>query len=117
MNGKKPLALVERHRPQTLSDIVGQDNVVAVLRGFVKRKNMPNLMLSGDSGVGKTSSALAFIRDFYAEFGISEWQPMVLLINASQENGIETIRQQITPFATAGCHTNKACGEALTAPK
>jgi DNA polymerase III delta prime subunit len=112
---KKPMALVERHRPQTLVDIVGQDNVVAVLRGFVKRRSMPNLMLSGDSGVGKTSSALAFIRDFYAEFGITEWQPMVLLINASQENGIETIREHIKPFATAACHTNNACGASAAA--
>lgn len=99
---KKQLPLVERHRPQTLDDIVGQDDVVAVLKGFVKRKNVPNLMLSGDSGVGKTSSAFAFIKDFYAAFGITRWQPMVLSINASQENGIGTIREQITPFATTG---------------
>lgn len=101
-SSKKRLPLVERHRPQTLADIVGQDNVVAVLRGFVQRRNMPNLMLSGDSGVGKTSSAFAFIRDFYAEFGITRWQSMVLSINASQENGIETIRNQVMPFATTG---------------
>lgn len=101
----KILPLVERYRPHTLADIVGQDNVVAVLRGYVERKNMPNLMLSGDSGVGKTSSTFAFIRDFYAAFGINRLESMVLSINASQENGIDTIRNQIMPFATSGFQT------------
>lgn len=103
---KKPMPLVERHRPQTLNDIIGQDNVVAVLKGFVKKKCLPNLMFSGDSGVGKTSSAFAFIKDFYAEFGICDWQNLVLPINASEGNGIETIRNLIAPFAMSSFRVN-----------
>jgi len=101
MNLQKNAPLVERHRPQSLQQIVGQQNVVAVLQGFVKHRNMPNIMLSGIAGVGKTSAAFSFINDFYAGFGISEWSSLVLSINASRENGIETIREQITPFTNA----------------
>lgn len=90
--------LVERYRPKSLGDIVGQKNVVNVLRGFVKQKNPPNMMLSGVPGVGKTSAAFAFAGDFYRSFGITDWSSMVLSINASQENGIETIRQKVVPF-------------------
>lgn len=132
MSLRKRAPLVERYRPKTLSQVVGQDNVIAVLRGFVKRRNMPNIMLSGVAGVGKTSAAFAFINDFYASFGITDWTPLVLSINASRENGIETIREQITPFATSSYRSQVNIvstqsnaddidvargGEALTVPK
>ncbi len=58
----------EEYRPKRLDDIVGHDTVVKRLQGFVKERTIPNLVLWGPKGTGKTSLAYALAKELYGEF-------------------------------------------------
>jgi len=85
----------EKYRPKTLSEIVGQKEIVRVLSAYVKEKNMPNLLFSGPPGVGKTTAALALARDLFGE----NYSQCILELNASDERGIDVVRGKIKDFA------------------
>lgn len=85
----------EKYRPKTLSEVKGQDDVVSRLKAFVKSKNMPHLLFAGPAGVGKTASAIALARDLFGE----NWRSSVLELNASDERGIDIIRNKVKDFA------------------
>ena len=59
---------IETYRPKRLDEIVGHDEVVKRLQGFVKERTIPNLVLWGPKGTGKTSLAYALAKEFYGEF-------------------------------------------------
>ena len=86
---------IEKYRPQTLDDIVGQEQIVERLRSYVTRDDLPHLMFSGDAGIGKSTAALAIARDLYGE----EWQEHFLELNASDQRGIDVVRDRIKSFA------------------
>jgi len=50
---------VEKYRPKTLDEVVGQDEVIQRLKGYVARKNLPHLLFAGPPGTGKTATAIA----------------------------------------------------------
>jgi replication factor C small subunit len=85
----------EKYRPQTLEDVVGQKEIVARLKSYVKNKTLQNLLFSGPAGTGKTTCALAIAR---ALFGDS-WRGNMLELNASDERGIDVIRNKVKDFA------------------
>ncbi len=85
----------EKYRPQTLDDIVNQSNIVNRLKTFVAEKNIPHLLLVGPAGVGKTTSILALARDLYG----SSYRNYVLELNASDERGINVIRDKVKNYA------------------
>jgi replication factor C small subunit len=85
----------EKYRPKTLSEVRGQDNVTSRLKAFVISKNMPHLLFAGPAGVGKTASAIALVRDLFGEY----WRDSVLELNASDERGIDIVRNKIKDFA------------------
>jgi replication factor C small subunit len=85
----------EKYRPKTLSEVRGQEEVVSRLKAFVTSKNMPHLMFSGPAGVGKTASAIALSRDLFGD----KWTSAVLELNASDERGIDIVRNKIKEFA------------------
>ena len=85
----------EKYRPKKLDKVVGQDDVVDKLKGFVKSKNMPHLIFAGPAGVGKTTCALAMARELYGK----NWKSNFLELNASDERKIETIRTKVKDFA------------------
>lgn len=93
MNFEKPWA--EKYRPATLSDVVGRPYIIERLQSYVKQKNMPHLMFTGPAGVGKTTSALALARDMYGE----TWRQNFQETNASDERGINVVRERIKDFA------------------
>ena len=80
-------------------DIVNQEGIVKRLKQFVKDKSMPHLIFAGPAGTGKTTSALAMIRELYGK----EMIPNVtyLELNASDARGIMVIRTFIKDFAKA----------------
>ncbi len=85
------LLWIEKYRPKRLDEIVNQDDVVRSLKRLLEERNMPHLLLTGPPGVGKTATALAFVYELYKE----EWRNNVLELNASDERGIDTIREKI----------------------
>ncbi len=86
---------VEKYRPERLEDMVGQEEVVARLRGYVESGNMPNLLFAGPPGTGKTTAALALAKEMFG----SRWKANFLELNASDERGIDVVRGKIKNFA------------------
>lgn len=86
---------IEKYRPVTLSDIVGQDDIVERLQSYVKTGNLPHLLFTGSAGVGKTTAAVALAREFFKD----SWNLNFRELNASDERGIDVVRNQIKQFA------------------
>jgi len=86
---------IEKYRPQKLSDIVGQEEIVERLSSYVRSGNLPHLLFTGSAGVGKTTAAVALAREFFGD----TWQMNFRELNASDERGIEVVRNQIKQFA------------------
>ena len=86
---------IEKYRPKTLSEVVGQKEIVERLQAYVKIKSMPHLLFSGRPGTGKTTCAIALVREFYGE----GWQLNFQELNASDERGIDVVRHKIKDFA------------------
>jgi replication factor C small subunit len=86
---------IEKYRPQTFSEMKGQKDIVKRVKAFVEQKNMPHLMFSGPAGVGKTTLSLIIARKLFGE----EWRNNFLELNASDERGIDIIRNKVKDFA------------------
>lgn len=87
--------LIEKMRPKTLDDIVGQSSKIKTLKQYVNLKNIPNLLFYGKKGTGKTSTILALCKDLYGD----EYKKYILELNASHERGINTIRTKVKTMA------------------
>ncbi|MBI3033609.1 replication factor C small subunit [Candidatus Woesearchaeota archaeon] len=85
----------EKYRPSDFSDIIGQDEIVRRIRSFVEQKNLPHLMFSGPAGTGKTSLAILIAKKLFGE----GWRQNFLDLNASDERGIDVIRNKVKDFA------------------
>jgi replication factor C subunit 3/5 len=88
------LPWIEKYRPATLDDVVSHDTIIHTLKEFVKNKCLPHLLFYGPPGSGKTSVIMACARELYGD----NYEMMVLDINASEERGIEVVRNRITQF-------------------
>ena len=85
---------VEKYRPKTLDDVVGQDQIVKRLKRYEEERAIPNIMFTGSAGVGKTTCALALVKSLLGEY----WQQNFLELNASDARGIDTVRNEIKSF-------------------
>jgi len=94
---------VEKYRPTTLNQVVGQDEVVSRLKAYVRAGNLPHLLFAGPAGTGKTTSAIALARDLFGD----EWRANLFELNSSDERGIEVVRVKIKDIART-----KSIGEA-----
>ena len=88
---------IEQYRPETLEEVVGHEAVVERLKRYVDRDDLPHLLFSGPAGVGKTTCAIAVARELYGE----AWSDNFLELNASDERGIDVVRDRIKNFARA----------------
>eukprot|EP01028_Stygiella_incarcerata_P004704 TRINITY_DN2048_c0_g1_i1.p1 TRINITY_DN2048_c0_g1~~TRINITY_DN2048_c0_g1_i1.p1 ORF type:complete len:356 (-),score=104.15 TRINITY_DN2048_c0_g1_i1:90-1058(-) len=86
---------VEKYRPKRLDDIVGNEDIVDRLRVIAKEGNMPNLILSGPPGTGKTTSVMCLARALLGD----NFRDGVLELNASDERGLDVVRNKIKLFA------------------
>ncbi len=85
---------VEKYRPNTLDEVVGQDHIIGRLKRYVNEHSMPNLMFTGPAGVGKTTAAIALAKEILGEY----WKQNFLELNASDARGIDTVRTNIKNF-------------------
>jgi replication factor C subunit 2/4 len=87
---------VEKYRPLLLDDIVGNGEAVARLKVIARDGNLPNLIIAGPPGCGKTTSVLCLAREL---LGAKDYKEAVLELNASDDRGINVVRQTIKGFA------------------
>ena len=92
ITSKKPW--IEKYRPSIPEKILSHKNIKLALHNFLNNGLLPNLLLCGNAGLGKTSMILTYSKLFYGD----DFNNSVLIINASEERGIETIRKKIEPF-------------------
>lgn len=85
---------IEKFRPRTLDEIISHKNIIETFKQYIVKKNVPHLLLYGPPGIGKTTAILAFAHELYKE----NFPFMVLNINASEERGIEVVRNKIKDF-------------------
>jgi replication factor C small subunit len=85
----------EKYRPRSFDEVVDLEEVKARLMGFVKSGDMPHLLFYGPPGTGKTTMALVLARELYGEY----WRENTLELNASDERGINIIRERVKEFA------------------
>lgn len=86
---------VEKYRPGRIHEVVGNEEVVARLKVIARDGNMPNLMLSGPPGTGKTTSVMCLARELLGD----AYSEAILELNASDERGLDVVRNKIKMFA------------------
>ncbi|RDI79790.1 hypothetical protein Vi05172_g10196 [Venturia inaequalis] len=91
------LPWVEKYRPNSLEDVEGHQDILATINKFVEKNRLPHLLLYGPPGTGKTSTVLALARHIY---GNKNMRQMVLELNASDDRGIDVVREQIKTFSS-----------------
>lgn len=89
---KDHLLWVEKYRPKRVEDCILPSSIKKLFQEYVKKQEIPNLLLSGNCGVGKTTIAKALCEDIGCEY---------LFINGSDENGIDTLRYKIKNYASS----------------
>ena len=82
---------VEKYRPRTITDCILPESIKNTFIEFVGQKEIPNLLLSGGSGVGKTTVARALCEELHCDY---------IVINGSEESGIDVLRNKIKTFAS-----------------
>lgn len=85
----------EKYRPKEFFEIRGQETIIPRVRAFIENGNMPHLMFAGPAGVGKTTLSLVIARTLFGE----AWHNNFLELNASDERGIDVIRNKVKDFA------------------
>ena len=82
---------VEKYRPQTIEDCILPSELKQTFQQFVDNEEIPNLLLTGTAGVGKTTIAKAMLEQIGCTY---------MMINGSEESGIDTLRTKIKNFAS-----------------
>ncbi|HJO01757.1 MAG: replication factor C small subunit [Candidatus Woesearchaeota archaeon] len=85
----------EKYRPKEFSEIKGQKEIVRRIKAFVELQNIPHLLFAGPAGVGKTTLALVIVKNLFKD----SWHQNFLELNASDERGIDIIRNKVKDFA------------------
>lgn len=86
------LLFCEKYRPKTIQESILPERLKKIFQEYVNQKNIPNLLLSGSAGVGKTTVAKAMCQEIGCDY---------LVINGSDENGVDTIRYKIKNYASS----------------
>ncbi|MEM4605834.1 MAG: replication factor C small subunit [Candidatus Pacearchaeota archaeon] len=85
----------EKYRPKKFEEVVGQEEVIKRVKSLVNSLNIPHLLFAGPAGTGKSTVALIIVKELFKE----SWRENYLELNASDERGIDVIRQKVKDFA------------------
>jgi DNA polymerase III delta prime subunit len=91
MNNKEHTLWVERYRPNKLEDYVGNEHLKSKVAGYLETGDIPHLLLHGKAGGGKTTLAKLIVNSVDCDY---------MIINASDENNVETVRNKVKGFAS-----------------
>jgi replication factor C subunit 3/5 len=111
------LTWVEKYRPSKWSQIIGNKQTISTIRKLVEGGGddsllaVPHMLFSGPPGSGKTTSAIIAMKEMYGDAA----DHMVLELNASNDRGIDVVRQKIIGFVNTSNYLYKACG--IATPK
>jgi replication factor C subunit 3/5 len=86
---------VEKYRPKALDELIAHEEIITILNKLIETNKLPHLLFHGPPGTGKTSTILACARKMYGD----SFKSMVLELNASDDRGIDVVRDQIKEFA------------------
>jgi len=89
------LPWVEKYRPNSLDELIAHEEIIRILNKLIDSNKLPHLLFHGPPGTGKTSTIIACAKKMYGE----NYSSMTLTLNASDERGIEVVRDQIKEFA------------------
>ena len=92
----KLLPWSEKYRPSDINNIIYHEKITKAIMSYMDYKKLPHLLFYGPPGTGKTSSIIAIAKHYYKE----DFSNMILVLNASEERGIETVRNRIKQFVT-----------------
>lgn len=92
----------EKYRPEALDEVIGNEEQVNRMKQWVDDDSVPNLLLHGPAGVGKTASVVAFAKEKYGD----EWRSNLIQMNASDDRGIDVVRDQIKSQAQQAASGN-----------
>jgi len=85
----------EKYRPVIFSEVEGQDEIIKRVESLVKTINIPHLFFAGPAGTGKSTLALVIVKELFGK----NWRENYLELNASDERGINIIREKVKDFA------------------
>jgi replication factor C subunit 3/5 len=94
-NTKDTLPWVEKYRPSSLDELIAHDEIITILNKLIDSEKLPHLLFHGPPGTGKTSCIVACAKKMYGP----QYQSMCLELNASDDRGIDVVRNQIKEFA------------------
>ena len=92
INKREHSLWVEKYRPQTLADYVGNETIKETIQQYLDNNDIPHLLLYGKAGTGKTTLAKLIVNTIKCDF---------MIINASDENNVDTVRNKVTNFASS----------------
>tara|TARA_Y100000310_G_scaffold260387_1_gene269288 strand:- start:15186 stop:16205 length:1020 start_codon:yes stop_codon:yes gene_type:complete len=85
----------EKYRPKKFEEMVGQEEIIRRVKALTNSLNIPHLLFAGPAGIGKSTLALIIVKQLFGE----SWRENYLELNASDERGIDVVRQKVKDFA------------------
>jgi replication factor C small subunit len=85
----------EKYRPKIFSEVQGQEDIIKKVENLTKSLNIPHLLFAGPAGTGKSTLALIVVKELFG----ANWKENYLELNASDERGIDIVRQKVKDFA------------------
>ncbi len=85
----------EKYRPKRFEEMVGQSEIIKRVKSLANSMNIPHLLLAGPAGTGKSTMALIIVKQIFGD----SWRDNYLELNASDERGIDVVRQKVKDFA------------------
>jgi replication factor C small subunit len=85
----------EKYRPSKFSEVVGQEDIIKRVESLTNSLGIPHMLFAGPAGTGKSTLALIIVKDLFKE----NWRENYLELNASDERGINVVREKVKNFA------------------
>ena len=85
----------EKYRPKSYDGFAGQEDIIKRVKGLTNSMNIPHMMFAGPAGTGKSTLALIVVKELYGD----TWRDNYLELNASDERGINIVREKVKDFA------------------